>query len=185
MRDQEYYDLAAAGLAIAVVVGSLIGLGLLPSGGRGASPVPAPSGSGGTAYMYLTVQINPQNGMPQYSPANFTIPTGEVRFEIIDYDAPATWTGCTCQVTGTVGGTEEVNGTSYAVVPDQNVAHTFSIPALGLNVLSPGRSTVTFTWNVTQGGSFTWYCESPCGSNGSTGAPMGVPGYMSGTVDVA
>jgi plastocyanin len=183
MKDHEYYNLVAGGLAFGVVMLMVVWTAVAAaSSGSSSAPEAPPAGA---ANMYLTIQINPENGMPQYSPANFTIPTGEVVFTIVDYDVAASWDGCTCNVTGTVGGTETVNGTSYAVVPSSDVSHSFDIPSLGLNVLSPGMSTVTFTLDVTQAGTYTWYCEMPCGADGYTGDPMGEPGFMTGTMTVA
>ncbi len=168
--------------ALLVVAG--VGFGL-------AAGLPLTSASGGTpsaaapAHLELTIVINPVNGMPQYSPANFTVPTGLVVVTIHDTDSPMNWSGCLCQVRGVVHGVEYLNQTPYAILPSANVAHTFTIPALGLNVLSPGQSTVTFTMDLVNPGAFTWFCMAPCGSDGSSGAPMGVPGYMTGTMTVA
>ncbi len=144
----------------------------------------SPAAAAAPAYLNLTIFINPENGMPQYSPANFTVPTGRVVVTITDTDSVMNWSGCLCHVRGTVNGVEYLNNTPYAILPSTNVAHTFSIPTLGLNVLSPGQSTVTFTLDLTNPGEFTWFCMAPCGSNGYTGAPMGTPGYMTGTMTV-
>ncbi len=181
MKDREYYNLVAAGLAFSVVVLLLVWTGVTASANANAPPSPA---SSGPAHMYLTVQVNPVNGQPQYSPANFTVPHGVVLFTILDFDAPVAWSGCPCNVTGTVGGTESVNGTPMSDVPSTNIAHTFTIPDLNLNVVSPGMSTVTFTVDLASPGVYTWVCVDPCGSDGYSGAPMGVPGYMSGTMTV-
>ena len=181
MRDQTFYNLVAAGLALGVVL--LVVAWAAVSASANTSPPSTPPA--GPAHMYLTVQINPLTGWPQFSPANFTVPVGEVVFTIVDYDSPMNWVGCTCNVSGTVGGTETVNGTSMPAVPSSNVAHTFAIPSLHVNVLSPGMSTVTFTIDLTHGGTFTWYCQTPCGTNGYTGGPMSTPGYMTGTMSVA
>ena len=178
MKDQTWYNLVAAGLALGVMV-MVVAWATISATANASPSSPPPTGA---AHAYLTVQINPETGWPQYSPANFTVPAGAVVFTIIDYDSPTNWTGCSCNVTGTVGGTEIVNGTSHSVVPNTNVAHTFSIPSLHLNVLSPGMSTVTFTVDLTQAGTFTWYCVTPCGTNGYTGGPMSTPGYMTGTI---
>ena len=180
MKDQTYYNLVAAGMAFGVMVLVVVWAAMSATANAGPSSI-SPSGP---AHMYVTVQINPETGWPQYSPANFTVPTGEVVFTIIDYDSPMNWAGCSCNVTGTVGGTETVNGTAVSAVLSSNVAHTFSIPSLHLNVLTPGMSTVTFTIDLTQAGTLTWYCESPCGTNGYTGGAMSTPGYMTGTITV-
>lgn len=103
---------------------------------------------------------------------------------ITDHDAPASWPGRPCNVAGTVGNLEVVNGTPMTEASNTNVAHTFAIPSLGLNVESPGQSTVTFTVWFNETGSFQWFCETPCGTNGCTGGPMSTPGYMSGALTV-
>lgn len=186
MKDQTYYNLIAGGLALGVVTLLVVWTGLAVGTGSGSANG-ATSGSGAAsapAHMYLTVQINPINGEPQYSPANFTVPAGTVIFTIYDYDDVEQWDSCTCNVTGTVGGDELVNGTPMSSVPVTNAAHTFTIPSLGINTVSPGMATLTFTLNLSPG-SYTWYCMAPCGSEGYTGAPMGMPGYMEGTMTVA
>lgn len=160
----------------------------IPLGGpMGPSAAPQASSGGsssGPVDMYITIQINPVTQWPQYSPANFSVPLGVVDFTIVNYDIPANFTGCQCNVTGTIGGVEEVNGTTYSLVPSSNVAHTFTVPALGINILNPGLSTITFAVDFATAGTYTWLCMMPCGSNGYTGAPMGVPGYMTGTITV-
>lgn len=183
MKDQEFYNLVAAGLAFGVVMVFLL---TAVVGVQANSAQPAAPTSSGPAHMYLTIQINPADGMPQYSPANFTVPQGTVIFTIADFDDVVNWSACTCTVGGTVGGTELINGTSVSQVPTSNAAHTFTVPALGVNVVSPGGgSTVTFTLDLTQAGAFVWICNAPCGSDGYQGTPMGTAGYMSGTMTVA
>lgn len=145
----------------------------------------APAGPGAVAdFVNLTVEINATTGAPQYVPANFSVVAGTVAITIHDTDSPANWTACMCAVTGTVGLEEWVNGTRYHTVPSSNVAHTFSIPALHLNVLSPGGGSTVFFQVVFPAGTYTWYCMAPCGSssNGYSGFPMGTPGYMEGSV---
>ena len=132
----------------------------------------------------LTIAINLQNGWPQYTPANFSVPSGRVSLTIVDDDAPMYFPGCLCAVTGTVGNLEHVNGTPLHTLNDSNIAHTFDVPALGLNVLSPGMSVVTFTTYFNETGTFSWTCEAPCGTLTPEGPPMGVPGYMTGTITV-
>jgi len=181
VRDQEYYNLVGAGLAFGVVLMFVLWAGVASTANASAA---SPVGADPPANMYLTIQLNPVTGWPQYSPANFSVPSGLVVFTIVNYDVPANWSGCPCNVTGTVGDTETVNATTYAEVPSSNVAHTFDIPALGLNVLVPGMSTVTFALDLTQPGTYTWICEMPCGADGFSGPPMGLPGYMTGTITV-
>jgi hypothetical protein len=152
------------------------------------SPSTSPTGTTGSSApsnMYLTIQINPATGMPQYSPANFTVPAGTVDFTIVDYDLPIAWSGCACNVTGTVTGGESINGSATVTnVPWTNAAHTFTIPSIGENVVSPGLSTITFALDLTAG-TYTWWCMAPCYTSGNSGPPMGMPGYMTGTITVA
>ncbi len=180
MRDATWYGTVALVAAVLVVV---------VGGFAIAAEAPASAGTANAAvtvsYLNLTVRVNPTNGFPAYSPANFSVPKGEVRVKIVDTDATASFPGCDCNVTGTQGNVESVNGSApTSQIGWGNVAHTFSIPTLGVNVLSPGESTVTFTLWLNQTGAFVWLCDAPCGTNGFEGAPMGVPGYMTGTMTV-
>lgn len=184
MEDQTFYNvvtISAAAIVLASLCAGLVGAGL------GQAPAPAADSArgDGPSYLYLTIQINPTTGMPQYSPANFTVAQGQVVVTIADFDAPVAWAGCTCNVSGTMGDTELVNGTATSDLSSANVAHTFTVPALGINVLSPGGTTVVFTAEFNETGVFEWFCEDPCGADGVTGAPMGTVGYMQGTLTVA
>jgi hypothetical protein len=184
MEDQTFYTVVA--LSAAVIVIATFGAGFLGAAqGQGSASAPKAVGPTGPSYLYLTIQLNPTTGMPQYSPANFTVLQGEVIVTISDFDTPVAWDGCTCNVTGTVGNTELVNGSATRDVSSANVAHTFTVPALGLNVLSPGESTIVFTAYFNATGVFQWFCEDPCGADGVTGAPMGTNGYMQGALTVA
>lgn len=179
---------AAAAVIVVITVGlSWCFFGAFGAGGVGNASASSTSVSGsGTSnptYAYLTIQLNPNNGYPQYSPANFTVSAGQVDFTIVDYDIPAPWSSCVCNVTGTMGG-ESINGSApVSEVNWTNVAHTFTIPSLQENVLVPGLSTVTFSLDLTAG-TYTWWCIAPCYANGTNGPPMGVPGYMTGTMTV-
>jgi uncharacterized membrane protein YphA (DoxX/SURF4 family) len=169
------------------VAGTIIAFGM-GVGLMVAIPPNSSQGGGSTAVSYenLTVILNPNNGWPQYLPANFSVPTGTVVFTITDYDSPMNWTPCTCVVTGTDRNVELVNGTPVHFVSTDNVAHTFNVPNLGLAVYSPGLSVVQFTVDLINPGTFTWYCLAPCGTGTDpyTTPPMGVAGYMTGTMTV-
>ena len=134
----------------------------------------------------LEIQVNATTGWPQYTPANFSVHVGAVEVTIVDHDSPMAWPGCSCKVTGTTGGVESVNGTAVGTVSETNVAHTLTIGALGLNVLSPGASSVSFSFEVTEAGTYEWNCLAPCGAGTDPydSPPMGVPGYMTGTLTV-
>ncbi len=142
----------------------------------------------------------------------FAVPANtKVNITILGYD------GCTPlrnpvwgQVTGTIGGVEYVNGTPVSELNSWsgcNVQHTFTMPALGINVpiaspttlnqnnnlcgTSPCTSgpheVVTFSFMTPKvGGTFRWQCIIPCGLGylDGNGGPMGTPGYMSGQMEV-
>ncbi|MEM0128813.1 MAG: hypothetical protein QXG65_01415 [Thermoplasmata archaeon] len=183
MTLREWFQPVGMVVAVVAVVGVAVGFG---SAAALAPPAASPGTSSPaipTHYVNLTIVINTTNGAPQFVPANVTVPAGRVVFRIVDHDSPSAWAGCGCVVSGTIGSVEWINGTAYHVVPNRNVAHTFTDPRLNLNVLSPGDSTVTFS-TIVAPGTYPWWCMAPCGSDGMMGFPMDVPGYMAGTITV-
>lgn len=181
MQDQSFFNVVAL-VAIGVVFAAF-GVGYVGAGLAGTSgPTHPHAAPMVTTNLYLTVNLNPVTGWPQYTPANFTVTAGEVFVTITDYDAPGAWDGCMCNVTGTAGNSEALNGSAISDFSSANVAHTFDVPALGINALIPGMSTVTFTLFLNQTGSYTWYCEAPC--QYPPNGPMGFPGYMTGTMTI-
>lgn len=81
----------------------------------------------------------------------------------------------------------QVNGgQTVSSVDPNNVAHTFTIPQLGLNIPVEPSSTVTAYFTLNQTGTFSWFCETQCGSgpDGTQGA-MSTPGWMTGSVTVS
>jgi hypothetical protein len=139
----------------------------------------------------------------------FTVPAGSrINVTIYGYD------GCTPlrnpyfgHVTGTIGGTEKVNGKPVTDINSWsgcNVGHTFSIPGLGLNVpmaspsltadlcgTSPCTSgpheTMTFSFDSPRTpGQYFWQCRDPCGGGfvDGFGGPMQTIGFMTGNMDV-
>jgi uncharacterized membrane protein YphA (DoxX/SURF4 family) len=174
------YFIAGTLLSMAVGFGLIVAFPIQP-----ASSGP-PLVTGPPEYVNLSVNIDPQNGWPQYSPANFTLAPGEVIFTIVDNDSPMNWSGCPCPVSGTVGAVEVVNGTPMHIVPSDNVAHSFNVPALNLAVYSPGQNTTQFTVDITRAGEFVWLCVVPCGIGADpySTPPMGVAGFMTGTITV-
>ena len=142
----------------------------------------------------------------------FKVPAGStVHMTILGYD------GCTPlrnlywgKVTGTAGNVEYVNGKPTPVLNSWgscSVAHTFSIPGIGLNVpvaspttyaqntslcstspcTSGPHTTVTFSFKTpTTPGSYFWQCRIPCGLAylDGYGGPMQTFGYMTGEMEV-
>lgn len=144
----------------------------------------------------------------------FKVPAGsKIDMTIYGYD------GCTPlrnpywgKVTGTIGGVEYVNGKPVTQLNSWgacNVGHTFSIPAINLNVPmatpSLGQSgtnafcgtspcttasahrTVTFSFmSPKTTGDYFWQCRVPCGGGfiDGFGGPMQTIGFMTGNMEV-
>lgn len=78
----------------------------------------------------------------------------------------------------------QVNGGQNvtSLSPD-SVAHTFTIPQLGINIpIAPSSTTVAY-FTINQAGTYSWFCQTVCGSgpDGLEGA-METPGWMTGSV---
>ncbi len=74
-------------------------------------------------------------------------------------------------------GIEVKGGQTMSVVPATDVAHTFTVPNLNLNVPVPVSSTVVAYFTVNKAGSYPWFCETACGD-----AAMSHPGWMTGSL---
>jgi hypothetical protein len=205
-RGVSIWTLAAA--CGALVVAAIVLAGLFVSGAPGftalqkASPVAALSA--GSQNMNLTIVTNagPQGDWPAFVPSSFSIPANQlVTITVTNLDGatplpPAL--GSHAKVTGVVGGSETVvpisagspnsskgkQGLVRAINTNQ-VSHTFTIPALGINVPVEAHSKISFTIRIAKPGTYGWQCFDPCGSgdSGTTGA-MALPGYMEGAVTV-
>lgn len=132
-------------------------------------------------HLYLTVGFNFTTGEDQYYPANFSVPADvEVVVTITNYDNGTNPVpDQEGRVTGTVGNTATASGASFASIPGSQVSHTFSVPALGINVPIPASSTVVFSLMLEQPGTYAWHCLAPCDANA-----MATPGFMEGTLTV-
>jgi len=141
------------------------------------------------------------------SSAHITLPAGRlIELVIVNYDdGNASLTSPQyANVQGTVNGTmtyannDNVNSSQGArgivvkgaqtvsSVPLSDIAHTFTIPSLNINIPIPVSSTVTAFIRIDKAGTYTWFCETTCGS-GATGleGAMATPGWMTGDVEVA
>jgi hypothetical protein len=110
-------------------------------------------------------------------------------------------------VLGTVGGTMTLNGKAISLVNSNNgngVAHTFTIPTLGIDVPLWGNSStanlcsaapcttksphnvITFSFMSPGVGQYPWQCFVPCGLGYlyGNGGPMQSIGYMDGFLKV-
>jgi|SRR5579875_138875 len=178
------------------------------------------------ATVHVMMQEDPQNSVSSHpdwvsyfikSPSTgkwvhttlFTLPAGsKIDMTILGYD------GCTPlrnpafgQVTGTQGGVEYVDGKPVSTINSWSgctVAHTFSIPQLGVNVpmaspsltaslcsnspcTSGAHKVVQFSFMTPRSaGSYIWQCRVPCGGGflDGFGGPMQTIGFMTGTITV-
>ena len=140
---------------------------------------------------------------PAYVPSSFTVPANSmVLVTVTNFDTASPLTGALVKyskVTGAVGNTMRVQsinpkspntllGTARTMgyLAPTLVSHTLTIPRLGINVPMAGQSRITFTIKTGKPGTYQWLCMDPCGNgSGGEGAPMGVVGYMEGTMTVA
>jgi hypothetical protein len=182
------------------IVGGVMAAALVAAiGGWSGSHAMAAARAAKPAVVHVTTLIKTgkmmhRPGWPKYTRAFWTVRKGDtVVLTIKSYDdgtAPLSKDSPYGQVLGTVNGKEFVNGKAVTRIPDQDVAHTFTVPALGLNVVVPaarphGFVTVVATFKVTKAGVFDWQCEAPCGTTASGwGGPMLTPGWMQGAITV-
>jgi hypothetical protein len=129
---------------------------------------------------------------PAMAPSDLTFSKGDtVVLTIKEYDDAPTALPAGSPYGKVSGGTMTVNGVAGTDVSNANIAHTFTIAALGINVpltKAPdgGVSTTVFTFTVDKAGSYTWSCMTPCGggADGMTGS-MATKGWMKGNVIVS
>jgi len=100
MQGQDYFNLVAAITALGVIG---FGMGVVRYAPLSAAP---PAGTSSVSDLNLSISANATTEWPQYSPANFSVPEGTVIVSIVDDDTPVNWTGCSCDVSGTVGTTQ-------------------------------------------------------------------------------
>ncbi len=142
----------------------------------------------------LTGQMTGKPGWPQFQPADFTLPAdSDVVLTITSYgDDSATVSAPYDKVMGTIDGQELVNGKSVSSVPLKQIAHTFSIDALKLNLPIPAVQhhkgpivpvVVVAEIHTPASGTQTWQCYAACGT-GKAGwdGSMVTDGYMTGKV---
>ncbi|HVB09068.1 MAG TPA: hypothetical protein VNM16_01730 [Bacillota bacterium] len=181
---------AAVALALVALGGSMAALA-----GCGSAANVVSAADVGSAPKVVEQSLKIVNGdQPVYSPAYWTAKAGDIVVLTItsndDGTAPLLPGSPYATVQGTVDGTELVNGKATTSLPVDQVAHTFTVPALGINLAIPasptgGTVTVQATIHITKAGVYYWHCNAPCGTdpNGLGGA-MASPGMMEGTITV-
>lgn len=99
-------------------------------------------------------------------------------------------------VQGTQGNIAYLNGKPFRTIPNDQPAHTFGVPGLGINVPLQGVAsnapatayeTITFTFfSGHQRHTYHWQCFVPCGWGAyGNGGPMQTFGYMDGWLVVS
>jgi hypothetical protein len=156
---------------------------------------------GGATSSQVTLTILPQKPGasiqgPAYTPGNFALPANSlVTITIVNRDAGDTALPAESpygRVSGVVGGVARVDGRAYSQLDGGKVAHTFTIPQLGVNVPIPGDTpqgqqgiSVTFSFRTGAAGMYHWQCLDPCGGDpAGWGGPMATMGYMMGMITV-
>lgn len=126
-----------------------------------------------------------------YSPGDLTVPANSVvTLTIRNYDLDDTLFPASSPYTAVQGiqGNATMDGHPYQALNPAHIAHTFTIPALHLNVPIPGDGTpgaafvtVTFTFRTGAAGIYMWQCFDPCGEGpGGYSGSMGTMGAMMG-----
>jgi len=142
-------------------------------------------------------------GWPAVAPATIHVRAGAtVVLTIREYDDMVTPLADSSPFLQVMGGTETVNGKRVTSVSNQQIAHTFTVPSLGINVPLPiagmggsmgsmdgpgGPTMVRFTFHApATPGTYLWLCATPCGtgSYGISGA-MAMNGWMRGHLIVS
>ncbi len=68
--------------------------------------------------------------------------------------------------------------------------HSFTSPALGLNVIVPGaksqglEGSITFSFTANKAGTYHWKCILPCDNGGANAWAMTHDGFMAGTITI-
>jgi hypothetical protein len=129
---------------------------------------------------------------PAMAPSDLNFTKGDtVVLTIKEYDDAPTELPAGSPYNAVQGGTMTVDGAATTTVSNANIAHTFSIPELNINVpltkAPEGKfSTTVFTFTVDKAGAYTWHCFTPCGGDpNGMGGSMATKGWMTGNVVVA
>ncbi len=129
---------------------------------------------------------------PAMAPSDVTFAKGDtVVLTIKEYDDAPTALPAGSPYNKVTGGTMTVNGKPTTSVSNANIAHTFTIPALGINAPLPkapdgGFTTIVFTFHIDKAGTYAWRCFTPCGADPKgMGGAMATNGWMRGKVIVS
>jgi len=207
--------LVAIAIAGVAGIGIGWGLGSTVSGPSSATQTTQTSLAGPKVYQLQLVEPmntgwNMTTAQPKFfvvgpngleSSANITLPVDTlIQVTIVSYDTPtAGSTDSMGVVNGTVGNVVYmINGTTASMssmpvpwgqnvtsVPGADLAHTFTVQGLGVNIPVVGGDTEIAYLYLTRPGTYIWLCQTPCGlgSDGLEGA-MSTNGWMTGQITV-
>jgi len=138
--------LVGLGVSVAVVAG--IAGGVHAAAGKLSSVKAAPVVDHATVTESMQIETGKMDGhpgWPRYTNRSLAVREGEtVTLRITSFDdGTAPLTGAQMMydaVQGTVGGIETVDGKAVSSVPNADVAHTFTVVGLGLNMPVPAAS---------------------------------------------
>jgi hypothetical protein len=184
-------------LVPAVVVPALMGSFSFPGTSAGVAQAAAnptthvtldimPVKPGGPAQNWPAYIASSSLTVPAHSVVTVTIRNFDLGDAALAADNPLR------KVQGTIGGAASFDGQPYTALAPTKVAHTFTIPTLGINVPIPGDApnndsylTVTFSFRTGKAGTYVFQCLAPCGT-GDIGfdGPMASMAFMKGTLTV-
>ncbi len=179
-------------LTVGVLVVLFTGCGTQPA--AKTVPTPQPERHVQATLNIIVNQPGYQEDWPAYAPNKLVVPANSlVTITLHDYDlgldSPMPKGTPFASVQGTIGGVAYLNGQPYAALAPEQIAHTFTIPQLHINVPLPGfgkeSDTISFTFRIGKAGTYTFQCFDPCGTgNSGFEGPMATKGYMVGTLTV-
>jgi hypothetical protein len=188
-------------IALGLMAGAVALTATACGGPSAALPAAAPAAAPKTENITLVGKIDADKGpvgtftskahWPAMAPSDVSVAHGDtVVLTIKEYDDAPTALPAGSPYGTVAGGTMTLNGVAATTVSNADIAHTFSVPALGLNVPlakapTGGFSTTVFTFTAGKAGTYTWRCFTPCGggANGMTGS-MATKGWMQGNLIV-
>jgi hypothetical protein len=191
-----------------IVSGLLLGALAVTASACGSSSTPSTSPTTSAAAQPKTVNIElvgkidtntgpagtftSKEHWPAMAPSDLKFAKGDnVVLTIKEYDDAPTALPAGSPYNAVQGGTMTVDGKATTTVANADIAHTFSIPELNINVplskAPEGKfSTTVFTFKVDKSGAYTWHCFTPCGGDpNGVGGSMATKGWMEGNVVVA
>jgi FtsP/CotA-like multicopper oxidase with cupredoxin domain len=205
--DSRPHRMLVAGLIVGAVAVAASACGgsnsSTPSTNAGATTAGAPATSAPkTVNIELVGKIDTDTGpagtftskehWPAMAPSDLKFAKGDnVVLTIKEYDDAPTALPDGSPYNAVAGGTMTVDGVATTTVANTDIAHTFSIPELNINVplskAPEGKfSTTVFTFTADKTGAFTWHCFTPCGGDPKgMGGSMATKGWMQGNVTVA